>query len=312
MIYDCFTFFNELDLLEIRLNILDDVVDKFVLVESTVTFSGDQKPLYFKENKNRFKKFEHKIIHIVVENTPEMPKDKNGEYWTLEFFQRNAIVRGLAECKNEDIILISDLDEIPNPEKILKYKNYPGIKVFKQLMFYYYLNNIDIKNPYWTNSSTRMLNYEEFLKNGANPQKTKFLRGYLINKGGWHFSYLGGIEKIQQKVKSFAHILPEQTIKEYNNIKNIKKRIENGEILYSNKKTKRFVGIVINKNFPKYILETFCIKYKHLVCDVNIKFCDKLVLYTNKVKISIIACIKNNFFKNHINKNNYENNKKNS
>ena len=130
MIYDCFTFFNELDLLEIRLNVLNDVVDKFVLVEATTTFSGTPKPLYFNENKKRFDKFASKIIHVIINDTPIQPKTIIGEYWSWEFFQRNAIVRGLVNCKETDTILISDLDEIPNPNQIKDFENSPGVKVF--------------------------------------------------------------------------------------------------------------------------------------------------------------------------------------
>ncbi|MFZ2310324.1 MAG: N-acetylglucosaminyltransferase, partial [Patescibacteria group bacterium] len=145
MIYDCFTFFNELDLLEIRLNILDGVVDKFVLVEATKTFSNIDKPLYFNENKERFKKFEDKIIHIIVDDYPVFETA-----WTYDWHQRNCIARGLVNCKLDDVILVSDLDEIPDPSKIIEYKDYPGVKVFKQRMFYYFLNNLDRKRPYWT------------------------------------------------------------------------------------------------------------------------------------------------------------------
>jgi len=307
MIYDCFTFFNELDILEIRLNVLNDVVDKFVLVESTKTFSGQDKPLFFKENIARFKKFENKIIHVIVEDTPEMPEIRNGDYWALEFFQRNAIVRGLTNCKNEDAILVSDCDEIPNPEKVLKYQKLPGIKVFKQKMFYYYLNNIDLIEPSWTNSSTRMLSYADFVKNGSKPQKTKFLRGRLISNGGWHFTYIGGAEKVAQKIKSFAHILREQTVNEYTNIKNVEEKINKGEILHSQKTERRCAGIKIDNSFPKYIREN-TEKYKSLICDVNINFYDKLILYKNETRASIIAHIKNKFFTNHINNANYENN----
>ena len=86
MIYDCFTFFNEFDLLEIRLNELDSVVDKFVLVEATKTFSGKDKPLYFNENKNKFNKFLNKIIHVIVDEYPNL----NGD-WVIENHQRNEI-----------------------------------------------------------------------------------------------------------------------------------------------------------------------------------------------------------------------------
>jgi beta-1,4-mannosyl-glycoprotein beta-1,4-N-acetylglucosaminyltransferase len=90
MIYDCFTFFNELDILEIRLNILKNVVDKFVLVEATRTHQGKEKPLYFSENKARYKEFEDKIIHIVID---EYPPYEGKSAWVLERYQRDMIAK---------------------------------------------------------------------------------------------------------------------------------------------------------------------------------------------------------------------------
>src|ERR1035438_146655 len=143
MIYDCFTFFNELDLLEIRLNILDKTVDKFVLVEATKTHQGKEKPLHFSENKKRFEKFLPKIIHVIVDDYPEY---EGKSAWILEQHQRNMIQTGLNNCKPDDIILISDVDEIPNSDKILEYKNKSGIKIFRQRMFYYYINCSNASN----------------------------------------------------------------------------------------------------------------------------------------------------------------------
>lgn len=122
-IYDCFMFFNELDMLEIRLNILNDKVDYFVIAEATTTHSGEKKELFFEKNKSRFSKFLDKIIYIIVD---DMPKIINGDRWPSDTFQRNSVMRGLRKCEDNDIIMISDLDEIPNLE------NFDSIK--KQLM----------------------------------------------------------------------------------------------------------------------------------------------------------------------------------
>ena len=111
-IYDCFTFYNELDLLEIRLNELDPIVDHFVLCEAPVTFKGKPKPLLFKENRERFERFLPKIAHIVVDDMPTGP-DKKSVYWQRQTFQRNAIRRGLGDADADDFIILSDLDEIP-------------------------------------------------------------------------------------------------------------------------------------------------------------------------------------------------------
>lgn len=135
MIYDCFSFYNELDLLEIRLNTLDSVVDKFVLVEATKTHNGQEKPLYYQENVKRFAPFHGKIIHIIVDSFPEIESA-----WTLENYQRNQIIRGLQGARDDDIVLLSDLDEIPNPELVNKYSLKPGRYVFRQITYCYYLN----------------------------------------------------------------------------------------------------------------------------------------------------------------------------
>ena len=108
MIYDCFIFFNELEVLELRLHELAAVVDKFVLVEATRTYTNQPKPLYFLENRSRFNEFEKKIIHIIVEDSPDV-----SDAWAVEYFLRNCIARGLTQCRPEDWILVSDVDEIP-------------------------------------------------------------------------------------------------------------------------------------------------------------------------------------------------------
>ena len=121
MIYDAFPFFNELDLLELRLKTLESVVDRFILVEATRTHTGHPKPLFFQENKSRFSAFLNRIEHIVVDDYPPFETA-----WTYENHQRNCIVRGLSNAKPDDWILVSDLDEIPNPSMIEKCVQRPG------------------------------------------------------------------------------------------------------------------------------------------------------------------------------------------
>ena len=112
MVYDCFQFFNELDILKIRLNVLSPVVDKFVISEATETFSGLPKPLYYEENKEMFREFEDKIIHEVVTDIPAGGTHERDE------FLKNAVARGLKDCTDDDVIIFSDMDEIPNPDVI--------------------------------------------------------------------------------------------------------------------------------------------------------------------------------------------------
>ena len=111
------------------------------MCESRYTHQGNPKPLYFEENKNRFEKFLHKIIHIVVDDFPQ-----TNDAWVRENYQRNAIFRGLSGSKDDDIIVISDVDEIPNHKSILNYKVEDGITALEQNMYYYTLNcKLDLK-----------------------------------------------------------------------------------------------------------------------------------------------------------------------
>ena len=258
MIYDCFTFFNELDLLEIRLNVLDGVVDRFVIVEATRTHSNKPKELVFQANAARFDKFLHKITYIAVDDYPEFETA-----WTNENHQRNCIERGLRDCRDDDVILISDLDEIPRPEKIHEYRNTPGIKSFEQGMFYYYLNHLCVRNTGW--SGTRMLSYHDFkhglddvrnyghcniekLNRGTTATKIRiYKKGVRVSDGGWHFSYLGGAEAVREKIQASSH--EELNFEEYRNLRNIEKRMNDDFSLH------RLVGLKIDETFPAYIRE---------------------------------------------------------
>ena len=132
-IYDCFIFNNETDLLEIRLNILNDYVDHFVIIESSETFTGLKKKLSF--NVENYPKFKNKIIYGIINKFPN-----NGTAWENESYQRNYILKLLEGANLEDFIMISDLDEIPNLENI-NFLNYPEkLIVFQQRLFLYKLN----------------------------------------------------------------------------------------------------------------------------------------------------------------------------
>jgi beta-1,4-mannosyl-glycoprotein beta-1,4-N-acetylglucosaminyltransferase len=134
LVYDCFLFFNELDILEMRLNILSDVVDKFVFVEADRTFSNMKKPLLFEENQTRRSKFLDKIIHIKITDYPEY-KDA----WNMEYYQRNKIIDGICCCDLNDIILVSDIDETPNQKAITYYReNKTGIYALIQDLYLNY------------------------------------------------------------------------------------------------------------------------------------------------------------------------------
>lgn len=277
MIYDCFPFFNELDLLEIRLNELDSVVDKFVLVEATKTFQKKDKPLYFAENKERFKKFEDKIIHIVVDKFPGFfRKWRVPTAWDYDNYQKDQVVHALKDCDDNDVIIISDLDEIPSSEIILKYKDHPGVKVFEQLLCNYYLNCVAIKSPselhlnnvdgmtYWRGSV--MLNFSDFtsFKNARKLRdKTTNENIISIEKAGWHFSFIGNFDKIRQKLDSWAHTNETEYNPDYLADKeNVISIIKQGKDLFG--RDYRYEIQPLSKIFPKYILENQG-KFNHII-----------------------------------------------
>lgn len=257
MIYDGFIFFNELDLLEIRLNILSNCVDRFVLVEATRTFQGKSKPLYFNENKQMFSKFKDRIIHVVVDDLPldAVPFDR-------EHFQRDAILRGLHGCGAEDLIILSDLDEIPNPEVIPKSLEKGQIGFFKQKLFYYTLNTkcLELDSLPWS----LVVRYDEI---GSPANLRKRLVAYqaamlskddldssfkIIENGGWHFSYLGSPETIVTKIEAFSH--DELNVDEFKSIHNIQSAIANGRDIFGRKLS--FANAAVEE-LPKFIVENF-------------------------------------------------------
>jgi len=255
MIYDCFLFFNELELLEIRLNTLSPVVDKFVIAEATVTHTNQPKPLYFEKNKNKFKKFKDKIIHIVVDDSPDVSVP-----WIIINHQMAAVDRGLKKCKPNDTILVSCVDEIPKPEKILEWKDKPGKhKVFMQTLSYYYLNCVDYKDEVW--DGTRMFSYKNLLTYPSSYVARFTKPDVLIPDGGWHFSYIGGLKRIQKKVASMAH--QEYNNEQFNTPENIKKAIAEGkDFLDHGLKFK-----IIDKSFlPEYVLKNES-KFKDLIIE---------------------------------------------
>lgn len=279
MVYDCFTFFNELDLLEIRLNVLNAVVDKFVLVEMTKTYSGIDKPLFYSENKGRFAQFENKIIHVVVDDVPE-----SNDSWVLETYQRNAIARGLKSCRPQDIILISDLDEIPDPNVISKLDCSREIYLLEMRMFYYFLNYLDFGHPVWR-LGTKALSYRNFLNclddidvpytvylpeslnHGTTPSKIRMWNGAKrIASAGWHFSYLGGYDTIITKIRSFSH--QEYNKPEFLDKDVLMRKIAMGKDLF-NRKDHFYVAVPIGRKFPQYIVQNKE-RFSNLICPVSI------------------------------------------
>jgi hypothetical protein len=204
-IFDCFTFFNETDLLEIRLNELYEEVDYFVICESTQTFQGQSKRLFFQENRDRFSKFLSKIIHVVVDDMPDTDNP-----WDREHFQRNSLRRGLVGLEPEDIVIISDLDEIVRPSTVQELRRKSGYFLIEMQMYQFYLNMQAVRE--WNKvfafshrlsgqlpdlSGIRVRQIETFEKFAGDAHK--------ILDAGWHFTYLGGAEKVREKLGAYSH-----------------------------------------------------------------------------------------------------------
>lgn len=278
MIHDCFIFFNEFDLLEIRLNELDPVVDRFVIVEATLTHQGKPKPLHYLENKDRFAAWHHKIVHVVVD---EYPGEPGGDAFFYEIHHRNGIIKGLKGCSPDDQVMVSDVDEIPRPAMVREVARSTGVRIFRQTMYYYYLNCRNITTfgggEYAWNGTVMLRlgdinapiqDYRHFSirKRGHfHPKPLNRLywrltlgwealrRGWrvrFVRDGGWHFSYLGGVDKIIEKLESFSHV-------EYNNPTfkdraRIEAAISRGEDIFGRDFRYRFVPI--DGSYPQYIL----------------------------------------------------------
>lgn len=211
-IYDCFPFYNELDILELRITELYDYVDHFVLVEANTTYTSRPKPFYFEENKARFAKWLDKIIHIKVEDMPGNP-----DAWVNDVFQRNQIARGIVNAKPDDLILISDCDEIIRTEA-LEYMKTSKQSLFALRMtlhnfkFNYMKLNPDRYSP-WSMAGRRSL-FDDIAPDAFRQLRFQFFNApyqfkndgcEVIEHAGWHFGYMGDKEWLLDKAQSFAH-----------------------------------------------------------------------------------------------------------
>jgi len=228
-IYDCFQYYDEDFLLDLRLNVLNQYVKKFIITEATYSHNGTKKKLNF--DINRFAKFKDKIIYLVVDKVPPkilkfVDKDtesEKGEKSILngmarDYFQRENLVRGLRDADDNDIVMISDLDEIPNLENIDLTKVKNKIIIFQQKMFYYKLNLL-YKNFFWHGTKAckkKHLISPQWLRNIKAKNypkwrvdlffsKKKYTDLFIIKNGGWHFTYLKNPEDLEKKLLNFAH-----------------------------------------------------------------------------------------------------------
>ena len=195
-IFDCFKFFNEIELLDLRLMVLNEYVDFFVLVEANKTHTGKQKEFIFEQNKDKYSDYMDKIIYVKVEDLPDYSRD---DIWIAENFQRNCITRGLETAEAGDKIIVSDVDEIPNPDVIMQNLNVTSLVTMTQKLFYYHVNCLQ-KQPWW---GSILSTYKKF----DSPQQLRNMArvGYnAVPSGGWHYSFMGGAEKIKLKIENIA------------------------------------------------------------------------------------------------------------
>lgn len=245
---DGFIFYNEFQILNYRLHLLYDVVDAFILVESTHTFMGTPKPLLFKENAHLFDKFKSKIIHVVVDNMPHLPPVvEKGEQWNNENHQRNCINLGLQQLilREDDLIMITDVDEIPDPRTLTRIKSGEIPITFHILMMdLYYYNLCTRFETKWYHP--KIISYQEYTRSGKSCSELRLsATQYIISNGGWHLSYFGSPLFIQNKTKVFSH-------QEFNNETNndlsvIQERILKGTDIY-HRETNRIAHIPIQEN----------------------------------------------------------------
>lgn len=283
-VYDIFTFLNELDLLEIRLNVLDPVVDYFVIIEATETFSGKPKELTYEKNKDRFKKWSHKIIHYIIDDIPKdehdmkrrlenpslspldrevmtmalgstnVARDRQGKInvvWLKEFYQKELIRKALTSLHDNDICFVSDVDEIWNPAVKLDYRS-DAIFKLRQKMYSYFLNNRSSES--WI--GPLVTQYKNIKHASLNHLRTEKKTKYVyVRNGGWHFTNQGGVENIKTKLESYGH-------QEYNTT-NIKSTLE--EKIHSNRDFigRKFTFWVDERGLPDYLVHHKA-RYKHM------------------------------------------------
>ncbi len=269
MVFDCIPFFNELDILKLRMQIMAPYVDFFVIEEASVTFSGEPKRMIFAENRQLFAEFEDKIRYVAVEDSPmegvtTHERDK---------YQKNQLIRAMADCKPEDIIIFGDVDEIPNPESLTRVLDgfEPGkIYHLAQRMFYCFLNMEEVsgnllsitgefpkvERKQWL--GTKICSFADIPEKGIvylreiSPTDVRSVR---VSEGGWHFGYMGGngerdvAKRIGEKVRAAAHA-------EYNSKRYLDEAVDRllcGEDIFD--RDAKFVRVEIDGSFPAYLRE---------------------------------------------------------
>ena len=264
-IYDCITFYNENFLTNLRFEILNHVVDYFVVCESKFDHKGKPKPINFSLINDKFK---NKVRHLIVEE--RFPDLKDG--WKAESYQREKIFNGISDADGDDYILFSDSDEIPNPKKLENLSINNKFAIFLQKFYVYKIN---IFNRYETPWEGTRACKKKFLKSFTYLRKKilkkniskPFWKFYIeknidiIEDGGWHFNNLYDLELISKKIKTFPHT--EYDIEKFTNLENIKRRINNLEDPFD--RGYKFEKTSIDVSYPEYIQKNIHLFKEHMI-----------------------------------------------
>jgi beta-1,4-mannosyl-glycoprotein beta-1,4-N-acetylglucosaminyltransferase len=255
-IYDCFQYFNEDHIVDLRMNILDKYVDYFIISESTKTHQGNTKKLNF--NIENFPKFKKKIKYLVADYkmNKNFVKHTGGES-PIEQHQRNSLIKGIKDANDEDLIILSDSDEIPDLTKLNEIKENKRYIAFSQKMFMYKLNLQNVDESNWIGSKITKKKYLNTMQELRNLKFKKYpfwridKRNLQIIRGGWHFSFLQKPQDIINKITSYSH--GEFNKPENINKKGIEEKIKSGQDIFN--RGNKLKMIEIDSSFPKYVLE---------------------------------------------------------
>ena len=249
-IFDCFIYNNEELILDLRLFCLNNYVNKFIIVESKYTHQGERKNNFL--DLNKFKKYQHKIEYHLIEKFPE-----NISNWERENFHRNYIMNAIKKLNNDDYIMISDLDEIPNLRNLNDVGRYK-FTVFQQGNYSYKFNLKNITYPIWYGTrlcKKKYLKSPQWLRNQKIKKYSIFkfykIKWNIIQNGGWHFSYIMNPNEISEKIKSFSHA--EYNLDKYTNIKIIEDKLSKGLDLFN--RNQSYQKVELDSSFPKSFFE---------------------------------------------------------
>ncbi|QEO17047.1 glycosyltransferase family 17 protein [Acetobacter vaccinii] len=207
-VYNCFPFFNELDILDIKMSQEYEAVDFFVISESTTDFMGRPKPLFFLENSQRYERYRDKIIHCIVDDMPD-----HHDPFEREYHQRHSLLKVAAQAADDDVFIISDADEILRASSIERVRGLQGIAIFDMPMFQFYMNLRQAPDG-WRAAyavTNRFLGRIDHIaqfrwdRSGLDTVLAGEGEQFILPDAGWHFTHLGGVEALKHKLASYSH-----------------------------------------------------------------------------------------------------------